>query len=97
MQLFQRDLLTTQDWAPEEIGLLLDIAEKMRRERHAPEHREILAGRTFFMLFFSSSLRTRLSFVTAASELGGGGRQSRFSRRQPVSGRRVTGTRRSRT
>lgn len=71
MSLFQRDLLSTQDWDLSEITQLLDLAEVMRRDRHKPEHREILSGRTFFLLFFSESLRTRLSFAAAISELGG--------------------------
>ncbi len=71
MRWHQRNLLGTQDLTVEEIETLLDVAEQMRRDRHSPEHRTILAGRTFFTMFFASSLRTRLSFAAAAAELGG--------------------------
>jgi N-acetylornithine carbamoyltransferase len=66
-----RDLICTQDWSVAEIEATLELAAKMKRERFSPEHENILRARTFMMMFYNSSLRTRQSFEAAATELGG--------------------------
>jgi ornithine carbamoyltransferase len=66
-----RDLLCTQDWSVDEIEAVLDLAVEMKRNRFSEEHARILRYRTFMMMFYNSSLRTRQSFEAAASELGG--------------------------
>lgn len=66
-----RDLLCTQDWSVDELEAVLDLAVKMKAERFSDQHAEILKHRTFMMMFYNSSLRTRQSFEAAASELGG--------------------------
>ncbi len=66
-----RDLVCTQDWSVAEIEATLELAAKMKRERFSPDHERILRGRTFMMMFYNSSLRTRQSFEAAATELGG--------------------------
>lgn len=66
-----KDLICTQDWSVEELEQTLDLAMKMKADRYSDEHAEILKHRTFMLMFYNSSLRTRQSFEAAASELGG--------------------------
>lgn len=70
-RLYGRDLLCTQEWDMEEIEAVLALAGRMKRQRFAPAFTSLLTHRTFFMLFYSPSLRTRQSFECAATELGG--------------------------
>ena len=71
MDLYNRDFICTQDWTFEELRAALDLAAKMKRDRFAPEWTDILAYKTFMMFFFNPSVRTRMSFEAAATELGG--------------------------
>jgi ornithine carbamoyltransferase len=66
-----KDLLCTQDWSVEELEAVLDLAVDMKKHRFSDVHAEILKHRTFMMMFYNSSLRTRQSFEAAACELGG--------------------------
>ncbi len=66
-----RDLICTQDWSVPELEATLELAARMKRERYAEDHARILRSRTFMMMFYNSSLRTRQSFEAAATELGG--------------------------
>jgi len=66
-----RDLICTQDWSIEELEATLDLAVKLKADRYSDEHARILPHRTFMMMFYNSSLRTRQSFEAAATELGG--------------------------
>ena len=69
MDLKGRDLITTQDWTPEELLATLELAVKMKKDRYA--FADVLLHRTFFMFFYNPSVRTRQSFECAATELGG--------------------------
>ncbi len=71
MDLFGRDLITTQEWSLEELRAVLDLAARMKRERFSPQFTSLLANKTFFMFFYNPSVRTRQSFECAATELGG--------------------------
>jgi ornithine carbamoyltransferase len=64
-----RHLITTQEWTPEELLAVLDLAKKMKHDRYGYTH--VLKDRTFFMFFYNPSVRTRQSFECAATELGG--------------------------
>lgn len=66
-----KDLITTQDWSIEEIMQVLELAEEMQEKRFSPEFMNILLNRSFFMFFYNPSVRTRQSFESAATELGG--------------------------
>lgn len=66
-----RDLLCTQDWSVDELEAVLGLAVEMKRNRYSEEHARILRYKTFMMMFYNSSLRTRQSFEAAATELGG--------------------------
>ena len=43
----------------------------MKSNRFHPDWRNLLAAKTFIMLFYNYSLRTRISFEAALTELGG--------------------------
>lgn len=66
-----KDLITTQDWSVEELEATLKLARtlksKYRRGRIAP----ILRDKTFFMLFYAPSTRTRAAFEAGMTYLGG--------------------------
>jgi N-acetylornithine carbamoyltransferase len=71
MDLYGRDLLTTQDWEKWELEDALDLAARMKRDRFSPEFTSLLEHKTYFMFFYNPSVRTRQSFECAATELGG--------------------------
>jgi ornithine carbamoyltransferase len=71
MNLYNRDLICTQDWEVEELEAVLDLAAKMKRDRFSPQWTSILQHKTFLMFFYNPSVRTRQSFECAATELGG--------------------------
>ncbi len=66
-----RDLICTQDWSVEELEATLELGAKMKADRYSEEHAAILRHKTFMLMFYNSSLRTRQSFEAAATELGG--------------------------
>lgn len=66
-----RDLLTLQDFTPEEINLILESSFDFKRERMRGEFRKPLRNRVIAMIFQKPSTRTRVSFAVAMYELGG--------------------------
>jgi ornithine carbamoyltransferase len=71
MDLYGRDFICTQDWSVEELMAALDLAAKMKRDRFSDRWTRVLEHKTFLMFFYNPSVRTRLSFEAAATELGG--------------------------
>jgi ornithine carbamoyltransferase len=71
MDLYGRDFIVTQEWSMDELMALLDLAAKMKRDRFSPRWTRILEHKTFLMFFYNPSVRTRLSFEAASTELGG--------------------------
>jgi len=68
-----RDFLRVNDWAPEELVLVLDHADRLKaRQRERVPH-PLLEGRTLGMIFQKPSTRTRVSFEVGISQLGGTG------------------------
>ncbi|HSE77797.1 MAG TPA: aspartate carbamoyltransferase catalytic subunit [Alphaproteobacteria bacterium] len=66
-----RHLLGIEALSPDEITLLLDLADAYAAASHSPQRaRELLRGRTVINLFFENSTRTRTSFELAAKRLG---------------------------
>ncbi len=66
-----RDFLRVHDWAPEDLLLVLDVAERLKaRQRERVSHRH-LDGRTLGMIFQKPSTRTRVSFEVGIAQLGG--------------------------
>jgi ornithine carbamoyltransferase len=71
MDLYGKDLITTQEWSKEELCAALELAFRMKRDRFSPKFTGLLQHKTFFMFFYNPSVRTRQSFECAATELGG--------------------------
>jgi ornithine carbamoyltransferase len=68
-----RHFLRVNDWAPDELVLVLDWADRLKaRQRERIEHR-LLDGRTLGMIFQKPSTRTRVSFEAGIFQLGGTG------------------------
>jgi ornithine carbamoyltransferase len=69
--LLGKDLISTQDWEREEIDYLLQFAKDIKGKYYEGRVPELFKNKTFFMLFYNTSTRTRSSFEAAATILGG--------------------------
>ena len=69
--LFGKDVVTTQELSVPEIKEILKLAAEMKADRYGKAFTSLLQFKTFIMLFYNPSLRTRQSFEAAATELGG--------------------------
>ncbi|MBI3763157.1 MAG: ornithine carbamoyltransferase [Chloroflexi bacterium] len=70
--LYGKDFITTEDWSVPELESALEMgAELKRRFAMGEPHDHLLRARTLFMLFFEESTRTRNSFETGMTQLGG--------------------------
>ena len=70
--LFQKDYISTQDWSTDDLGTVLDLAFRLKQEfAMGVPHDHVLRARTLYMLFFEESTRTRNSFETGMTQLGG--------------------------
>jgi ornithine carbamoyltransferase len=68
-----RDFLRVNDWAPDDLVLALDLADRLKaRQRERIPHRH-LEGRSLGMIFQKPSTRTRVSFEVGITQLGGTG------------------------
>ena len=59
MNLYGRSFLTLLDYTPEEIRYLLDLARRLKREKHLRIGHRHLMGRNIVLLFEKTSTRTR--------------------------------------
>jgi len=67
-----KHLLNTQDWSVRELEQLLKVAFRFKEERELGIfHDDVLRAKTFFMLFFEESTRTRNAFEAGIHQLGG--------------------------
>src|SRR2546428_7460973 len=64
-----RDIVSIRDFSRKEIDHVLDMAEVM--EPLAKKGSDMLHGRIMATLFYEASTRTRLSFESAITRLGG--------------------------
>ncbi len=71
MDLYGKDLITICDWKMEELEKVLSLAREVKKDRFSPRYLKMLEGKTFLMVFYNPSLRTRISFEAAMTELGG--------------------------
>jgi len=67
----KRDLISITDLNATEILHILSIAQKYKKETKKQKYSNILHGKTLAMIFEKPSLRTRLSFEIAMTQLGG--------------------------
>lgn len=66
-----RDFLALADYAPEEIGYLIDLAVDLKHKQKDGQPYQPLKGKTLGMIFEKSSTRTRVSFEVGMYQLGG--------------------------
>jgi ornithine carbamoyltransferase len=72
-QLKGRHFLRVNDWQPDELLTVLDLADRLKaRQRERIPHR-LLEGRSLGMIFQKPSTRTRVSFEVGIAQLGGTG------------------------
>jgi N-acetylornithine carbamoyltransferase len=70
--LYGKHFITTEDWSNDELESLLELGADLKRRFAIGEpHDHILRSKTFFMLFFEESTRTRNSFEAGMTQLGG--------------------------
>ena len=72
MTLYGRSFLTLLDYTPDEIRYLLDLAKRLKREKHLRIGHRHLMGRNIVLLFEKTSTRTRCAFEVAGRDLGMG-------------------------
>jgi ornithine carbamoyltransferase len=68
-----RDFLRVNDWAPDELVTVLDLADRLKARARKRVEDHLLAGRTLGMIFSKPSTRTRVSFEVGIAQLGGTG------------------------
>ncbi|MDQ0048962.1 ornithine carbamoyltransferase [Paenibacillus polymyxa] len=71
MNLKGRDFLELDDYSPEEIQYLIDLAIEIKRKHKNGEAYQPLKGKTLGLIFEKSSTRTRVSFEVGMYQLGG--------------------------
>lgn len=70
---FMRHLISLKEQSKEDILKILDLAQKIKAKRNSGELTNYLTNKTLVMLFQKTSTRTRLSFESGMTELGGHG------------------------
>jgi N-acetylornithine carbamoyltransferase len=68
-----RNFISTQDWAIEELETLFVLARQLKQTKKAGQRTSLLLDKTLYMIFFDASTRTRNSFETGMTQLGGHG------------------------
>jgi ornithine carbamoyltransferase len=68
-----KDFITTQDWTVDQLEEALVLAADLKAKRAAGEPTPLLSAKTLYMIFFDASTRTRNSFETGITQLGGHG------------------------
>ncbi|KXA99573.1 ornithine carbamoyltransferase [candidate division MSBL1 archaeon SCGC-AAA261O19] len=66
-----KHLISVQDLTDEELKEILDQAGELKEKQKSGEPHESLRGKTLGMIFAKPSTRTRVSFETAMTQLGG--------------------------
>ena len=66
-----RHLISTQDWTVDELERLFSLAAELKSARAEGRPTPMLAAKTLYMIFFDASTRTRNSFETGMTQLGG--------------------------
>lgn len=66
-----KNIISIKDFSKKEISYIMEYAKKMVPYAHGEKYSEISKGKVLSSLFFEPSTRTRLSFDSAMSRLGG--------------------------
>lgn len=67
----KKDFISIQDYTPEELQSMLDLAIQLKKEYFSGGNPPLLKGKVLGMIFQKPSLRTRVSFDMAMRHLGG--------------------------
>jgi ornithine carbamoyltransferase len=65
------NLITLMDWSPETIRETLTLSHELKRQVNAGNLEPTLTNRTLALVFEKASMRTRVSFEVAITQLGG--------------------------
>jgi ornithine carbamoyltransferase len=69
-----RHFIAIADWSTQELRHALDVSIRLKKQlKETGRNGPILAGKTLAMIFEKPSLRTRVSFAVAMTQLGGSG------------------------
>ncbi|UCF09997.1 MAG: ornithine carbamoyltransferase [Candidatus Bipolaricaulota bacterium] len=66
-----RDLISEVDWSREEYDIAMKVTDQLKGAYYSRKRHHTLEDKTFAMLFFAGSTRTRMSFETGMTQLGG--------------------------
>ena len=66
-----RSFTKLADWSHSELDAVLDLADELKLARREGNEPQLLAGRTFGLLFLKPSTRTRVSLAAGIAQLGG--------------------------
>ena len=66
-----RNLISELDWTREEYDLAMKVTDQLKGDYYSGRQHHTLEDKTFAMMFFSGSTRTRMSFETGMTQLGG--------------------------
>jgi ornithine carbamoyltransferase len=66
-----RDLVSELDWTKEEYDIAIKVTDQLKGAYYSRKPHPTLEYKTFAMMFFAGSTRTRMSFETAMTQLGG--------------------------
>ena len=66
-----RDVLTLQEFSPDEILYILKTAKDLKEKQRTNQQHRLLEGKQLALIFQKPSTRTRVSFEVAMNELGG--------------------------
>jgi len=66
-----KDLISCEEWSLEQLETVFDFAGDLKRKFHTRQAHDLLKNKTFFMIFYATSTRTRNSFEAALTQLGG--------------------------
>ena len=67
----KKDLVTLLDWSADDIRKVLELAHTLKRSAREEELEHTLPNQTLALIFEKSSMRTRVSFEVAMTQLGG--------------------------
>jgi N-acetylornithine carbamoyltransferase len=66
-----KHFITEQEWTVDELETIFALARELKLARATGRSTPLLAAKTLYMIFFDSSTRTRNSFETGMTQLGG--------------------------
>ena len=65
-----RNLISELDWTREEYDIAMKLTDQLKGAYYSRQQHHTLQDKTFAMLFFAGSTRTRMSFEAGMTQLG---------------------------